>query len=183
MDRGSCTGCKDVGEAVTEPIKGPWKVHLEHKGWEVNPDGHVRKRKNITPDGRDVSGDIWKTLKEFPNYQVNISGDVRHIRTQTVLLETVNHNGIPSYSLSKGNKTISRSWKGLVYATFPELHFGWKDVPGFPNYQVSKDGRVRGKKHWKELPSTNSGVFILRRDGARHRWTLNELGEDFWSGE
>jgi hypothetical protein len=168
---------------VTLPISGPWKVHPEHKGWEINPDGNIRKRKNITPDGRDVSGETWKTLKEFPNYQVTIGGDVRHRESHTVLLESVNRNGIAFYSLYKNKKSVSRNWKSLVYTTFSELHEGWKDVPGFPDYQVSKDGRVRGKLWWRELPSTNSGVFILRKDGARHRWTLNELGEDFWSGE
>lgn len=167
---------------TTPIIKGPWTVHKVYGGWEVNPEGHIRKRPNVTPDGRYVGKDKWVTIKEFPMYQVNISGDVRNTESRVVLKEVVGTARNTYYVLWKDGKSYSRSWKNLVYPNFPELHEGWKTIPEYPNYQITKAGAVRSKKRWVILPiDKKSNTVKIRHNKERIRIHVDVIAAElFW---
>lgn len=104
----------------------------------------------------------WRTLPEFPNYQVTSDGDVRNRETFYVLKESQNKKtGAWYYSLRRpdGSSTQRNFWS-LIYSAWPELKPAeedperkparlyaergrWKVIPGFPNYQAHPEGLVR----------------------------------------
>jgi hypothetical protein len=54
----------------------------------------------------------------------------------------------------------------------------WKDIPGFPNWQVSDNGRVRNTGYSGYKQRTRKGDFILRRNGEAERWSESQLGTE-----
>ena len=54
----------------------------------------------------------------------------------------------------------------------------WKDIPGFPNWQISNNGRVRNVGYNGYKQRTKDGDFILRRNGRIERWSETQLGTD-----
>lgn len=131
-------------------------------------------RRIITEDERDITHEEWRVIPEFPKYRITKDGDVQNRSTGNLLKEHINtKTGAYSYNLRKdGDKApnYSRNYQSLVYAAFPELKpetdspkFArkkrsslWRDIPGFPKYQVHPDGRVRFK--------TNQALIKLRVD-------------------
>lgn len=160
---------------MTKAHGGPWTVHSEHPDLEVNPEGHVRKRPNVTPDGRFVAKETWKVIQDFPMYEVTIGGDVRNAESHEVLAEVVGTAGNTYYVLWRDGKSYSRSWKNLVYPNFPELHEGWKTIPQYPLYQLSVDGEIRSKKRWTILPVSKSSTVKIRHNGERITVRVDEL--------
>lgn len=59
---------------------------------------------------------------------------------------------------------------------FPRVKLIWKDIPGFPNWQVSNNGRVRNVGYSGYKKRTKDGDFILRRNGKEERWHESQLG-------
>lgn len=131
------------------------------------------KRKNVTDDGRDLSEEEWRTIPDFPKYQITSDGDLRHGTSHRILKESSNSDGVYYYTLFKDS---ARSWESptsfkrvytkLLYNAWPELappktepkprHKGksnstrsysrrglWQDIPDFPRYQLHPDGVVR----------------------------------------
>lgn len=128
----------------------------------------------------------WRTLPEFPKYEITADGDVRNKWTKKKLKEIENKKtGAWSYSLRKkvGSSTVNtcRNFWGLVYSAYPELKPAekpvepkppkakraprrkvddWSDIPGFPRYQISKDGVLRYKSN-KQIIKPKDGKVTL----------------------
>ena len=77
-----------------------------------------------TPDGRTLTD--WRTIPEFPKYQITPDGDVRNERTGRLVKEVLNKgNGSWAYTLRKlmpdGRlKNYTRNYVSLVRAAWPE---------------------------------------------------------------
>lgn len=131
-----------------------------------------------------MSEEVWRVLPEFPLYEITEQGDVRNRDTLKTLKEVENpKTGAFYYCLRKRNtsSTYCRNFWGLVYSAFPELDGTWADIPGYPGYQVNPDGEVRGPRR-NILPKLKSGAVVLRKNGKRRHWHLEELGNPvtFW---
>jgi hypothetical protein len=107
--------------------------------------------------------EVYRTLPEFPKYEITSDGDVRNRWTKKKLKEVENKKtGAFSYSLRRndGSSTCRNFW-GLIYSAFPELkpeekpvektvklvrpYKVWTVIPGFPKYLLHPDGRVKYK--------------------------------------
>jgi hypothetical protein len=73
-----------------------------------------------TTDGRVLTE--WRTIPEFPLYQITPDGDVRNRRTHKLLREWQNTTtGAYSYTLSRiDGRTTNRNWQTLVRQAWPE---------------------------------------------------------------
>ena len=60
----------------------------------------------------------WKSISEFPNYQINKLGEVMNTKTNFVLKETQFKNGYCGYGLSNDNGSKQRMTHRLVALTF-----------------------------------------------------------------
>jgi hypothetical protein len=122
----------------------------------------------------------WRTLPEFPNYEITADGDVRNRDTKKVLKEVYQATN-DSYHYSLWNQSHTRNtcrhfW-GLVYSAWPELREGWVDIPGFPGYQITLDGTVQHTRLYKDLPVTKAGGVVLRTNGRRKVVRVKDLLE------
>jgi hypothetical protein len=141
----------------------------------------------------------WRTLPEFPKYEITSDGDVRNKWTKKKLNEVHNKKtGAYSYSLRRedGSSTCRNHW-GLVVSAFPEYsekkvvqvekstrsyakRNQWVDIPGFPTYQAHPDGLVRykvSKRHRKVLHDvTNTPYYRLFNEyGDSNRLTVRRI--------
>jgi hypothetical protein len=77
-----------------------------------------------TTDGRTLTE--WRTIPEFPKYEITPDGDVRHWRTERLLSEWQNQTtGAWSYSLRKDMsdgtvRKCNRNYRTLVASAYPE---------------------------------------------------------------
>lgn len=130
----------------------------------------------------------WRTLPEFPKYEITSDGDVRNKWTKKKLKEVENKKtGAFSYSLRKadGRSTCRNHW-GLVVSAFPEYaekktvkvestrsytkRYQWVDIPGYPTYQAHPDGHVRykvSKAHRKVQHDAHGDPYYLLFDENR----------------
>lgn len=83
-----------------------------------------------TPDGRALTD--WRTIPEFPKYQITPDGDIRNIRTGRLVKEVLNKgNGSWAYTLRKQMpdgrlKNYTRNYVSLVRDAWPEKTEGSK---------------------------------------------------------
>ncbi|ALY09325.1 HNH endonuclease [Arthrobacter phage Jasmine] len=111
----------------------------------------------------------YRTIPEFPIYEITSDGDVRHREKRTILKEIENKvTGAWFYSLHKKDekRRYSRHYQGLIYQAWPELLAGWKSVDGFPNYLINDKGDVMQTRWYNVLPTKNGAVRLFR-DGKR----------------
>lgn len=137
-----------------------------------------KKRPNVTPDGKDLSQEEWRRIPGFWNYQITRDGYVRHRDTKKLIVEQVTKAN-RFYSLYIDSQKFSRGKNGLIYAAFPELLNRWAEVPSYPGYRVTEDGRVMGPR-WEILPLTPSGSVQLRKDKKRHTVKPKDLALEAW---
>lgn len=139
----------------------------------------------------------WRTLPEFPKYEITSDGDVRNRWTKKKLKEVENKKtGAYSYSLRKedGTSTCRNFW-GLVYSAYPELapkkaeeeapkrsystRGHWVDIPGFPIYQAHPSGIVRYKRSRKHREIHKQGeelyVKLIDEYGRSRRMGIDGL--------
>jgi hypothetical protein len=116
----------------------------------------------------------WRTLPEFPKYEITSDGDVRNRESKKVLKEMQNsRTGAWAYSLRRNDgRSTQRNFWSLVYSAWPEYkpedpkelairkpanryskRGQWADIPGFPTYEAHPDGSVRYKKTRKRRSS------------------------------
>lgn len=140
----------------------------------------------------------WRTLPEFPDYEITSDGDVRNRWSHRKLKETQNKNtGAWSYSLRRKDKTSTqRAFWGLIYSAWPELEpvvepkpekvysivgvtkGQYRDIPGFPKYEVHPTGRVRYKltRQPRKAQVGHPDHIILYNEEGPHRksyrWVL-----------
>lgn len=138
--------------------------------------------------------EVYRTLPEFPDYEITSEGDVRNRWTKRKINETQNKNtGAWSYSLRRKDKTSTqRNFWGLVYSAWPELapkktakvfvitpvnKGQYRVIPDFPKYEIHPSGRVRYTKTRKARASQTDHVkyVILFNDEGQHRRTINSL--------
>lgn len=61
----------------------------------------------------------------------------------------------------------------------PHRKLVWKDIPDFPGFQISDNGRVRDSFFSSYVRRTKAGDFILRTPkGERVRWHESKLGDE-----
>ncbi|QFG14444.1 HNH endonuclease [Arthrobacter phage Sloopyjoe] len=148
----------------------------------------------------------WRTLPEFPKYEITSDGDVRNKWTKKQLNEVENkRTGAYSYSLRRedGSSTC-RAYEGLIYSAFPELKPEepakpekstrsyskrglWVDIPGFPTYQAHPDGIVRYRisKRFREIHIQGDRKYVKLIDeyGRHRRYMLDTLMSDLFGKE
>lgn len=131
----------------------------------------------------------WRTLPEFPDYQVTEEGDVRNKWTHQMLSEVHNKKtGAYSYSLRRedGRSTCRNFW-GLVVSAFPELKIEkepvepkvpsriyarrgqYKTLADYPKYQIHPDGKIRYIHTRRPRPT-------IMEDGVEYVWLFNDEG-------
>ena len=77
-----------------------------------------------TADGRDLSAATWRTIPEFPKYQITPDGDIRNRRTGKLLTEHQNQTtGAWAYTLRKTMpggrlKNYTRNYQSLIRDTY-----------------------------------------------------------------
>ena len=140
----------------------------------------------------------WRTLPEFPNYEITEDGDVRNKWTYRVLKEIENkRTGAWHYSLRRPDGTsTSRGFWSLIYSAYPELKTkatkaaapegpkrryakrgGWVEIPGFAPYQIHPDRVVRnGSRRRVEIQKDvdEEYVFLMTPNGKTTR-TIDQL--------
>jgi hypothetical protein len=60
----------------------------------------------------------WKTIKEYENYEISNTDNVRNVSTQKILTKTINHDGYCYICLSKDNIQRKFSLHRLVDEAF-----------------------------------------------------------------
>ncbi|ALY08672.1 HNH endonuclease domain protein [Arthrobacter phage CapnMurica] len=136
---------------------------------------------------------VWRTLPEFPDYEITSDGDVRNRDTWYVLKEVQNKNtGAWSYSLRRPDgRSTQRNFWSLIYSAWPELKPAddapkdvrrsparqyaergrWKAIPGFPNYEAHPEGLVRYIKTRKPRK------MKYEKRGEKYFRLFNEYGD------
>jgi len=77
-----------------------------------------------TSDGRELT--VWRTIPEFPKYQITPDGDVRNRRTGKLVKEYENRTtGAYAYSLVKAlpngtTRNYTRNYASLLRQAYPE---------------------------------------------------------------
>lgn len=146
----------------------------------------------------------WRTLPEFPTYEITEDGDVRNKGSKRKLKEVQNKKtGAWSYSLRKedGRSTCRNFW-GLIYSAWPEAkpeeepkepkpvsryyatRGQWVDIPDFPRYQAHPAGHVRYKQSRKRreihMQAGEPYVKLIDQYGRHKRYIINELMSDLF---
>jgi hypothetical protein len=145
----------------------------------------------------------WRTLPEFPKYEITSDGDVRNKWTKKKLKEIENkRTGAWHYSLRKedGRSTCRNFW-GLVYSAYPELEPAqpveepkvvhriyarrgkYVEIPGYPKYEIHPDGKVRYSKTRRPRPTEQINgveyVALFNDDGSVKRRVSDVLAALF----
>lgn len=135
----------------------------------------------------------WRTLPEFPKYEITSDGDVRNRWTKKKLKEIENKTtGAWHYSLRKddGSSTCRNFW-GLVYSAWPELKPAepvaepaaprgsyarrgmYVAIPGYPKYEIHPDGKIRYSKTRRPRPTEMDGdveyAMLFNEEGSVRR--------------
>jgi hypothetical protein len=53
----------------------------------------------------------------------------------------------------------------------------WKDIPGFPEWQISNHLTIKNKRWPGYKRRTKDGDFILTKNGTTHRWHESQIGD------
>ena len=61
---------------------------------------------------------MWKTIKDFPNYQVSDKGEIKNIKTNRILKQSYNQDGYAILQLTDGYKPKMKRVHRLVLETF-----------------------------------------------------------------
>lgn len=66
----------------------------------------------------DLENELWKPVKDYPNYMISSYGRVMNIRTKRLLKIAISNYGYPQVSLWKNNKGKTTQVHQLVYSHF-----------------------------------------------------------------
>ena len=86
--------------------------------------------------------EIWKTLKNFPSYNVSSYGRIMNIKTQRILKTFINEKGYQTVCLRKNNKQYTVRVHKLIAETFLGMH---------PGMDVKHKDRNRSNNHVDNL--------------------------------
>jgi len=143
----------------------------------------------------------WRTLPEFPDYEITEDGDVRNRWSFKKLKEHQNKNtGAWSYSLRRKDKTSTqRNFWSLIYSAWPELapqkpepkpmHRNYArrgqyvEIPGYPKYEIHPDGKIRYSKTRRPRPTEQINgveyVALFNEEGSVKRRVSDVLSAVF----
>lgn len=85
----------------------------------------------------------WRIIEEFPKYSLSIDGQLRNEKTLNIL-----KCADGQYHLTKDNNTFGRSRNILLNKVFPDIVHNdddWFGIPGYSNYLIKEDGKVKNK--------------------------------------
>lgn len=171
---------------VAEPVK-------REKKWVADRNSQARKTA-VRHDPKDPSVE-WRPIPGFSKYEINAKGDVWSAYSNRLITKKFPKDRLPSYHLYTNNmRKTNRAVQSLIDLAFPELitpkplkaekdgkeltvrrnrgRNAWFDIPGFDQYQVSKDGALRYKSNKQILPTVKDGQVRLTRT-----FTIQELLE------
>lgn len=104
----------------------------------------------------------WREIPGFPEYEINIRGDVYSKKRDRILFPTPGTNGIPRISLFKNGQIYHRGVHKLISQSFPPEHGKeWSDIDGFSDYEVSKNGEVYSRLSGKVMTPKSNGKGYL----------------------
>lgn len=75
---------------------------------------------------KDLNGEVWKDVHDYPNYKISSLGRVLNIRTKRLLKQYKNSHGYLEVNLYKNNQGKTLQVHSIVYHTFVE-----DDTKGF----------------------------------------------------
>lgn len=171
---------------VAEPAK-------RQKKWVADRNSQA-SRKAEKHDPKDQSVE-WRVIPGFSKYEVNAKGDVWSLNAQRLLTKKQPKDRLPAYHLYTDDmRKTNRAVQAVIDLAFPELitpkpiktekdgktltvrrnrgRNAWFDIPGFDQYQISKDGALRYKSNKQILPTVQDGEVRLTRT-----FTVEELLE------
>lgn len=131
--------------------------------------------------------EIWKVVKDAPDYEVSNLGQVRRIKTQRVLKPAGNGRRARVVLMSYGERwtVVIEDLVRLVFKRVVEQHTGerWKPVSCAWGYEISDQSRVRNKKTGRVLkPYLNNRTgrpqVTLIDDGYRITRPVHRLMEE-----
>lgn len=133
----------------------------------------------------------YRIIPEFSNYEITEDGIVRHRRSHRELKEQTPASGGSHYNLWVDGANKSRSTWSLICSAWPEigaLPSKWREIPGFPNYRMDKDGNIQNRKQSKFIREwTGSGrtepEVRLYKNNKYHWFKVYELMDQIWPEE
>lgn len=135
-----------------------------------------------------MENEIWRDVKEFPNYQVSNLGRIKIVAYQKIsdLHYPEQVSKVENITFRKDKKSYFRNVQILVNDHFGENEENniWKDVKDFPNYQISKDGHIKRLayrqtriKNYPEklVPTRSDGNVMIFHNGNSYCRSAKKL--------
>lgn len=103
----------------------------------------------------------WRTIKDYPNYKVSSDGQVKSLKTGTIMKPSINNAGYLSVRLFDGEKHHSKTVHRLVAEAFCD---GRKDGFEVNHIDGNKQNNSRDNLEWCSHSSNtrhaiNNGLF------------------------
>lgn len=137
----------------------------------------------------EVSVEVWKTIPDFPDYQVSNFGRVRSLKNTKVrtLKSSKGCNGYLHVNLSKDGIKRCKLLNRLVLTTFigePPLNFqashldGSRDNNRLDNlrWESPQDNTLRKRLHGTDNKGERHNLAIITNDDVREIRRLSSLG-------
>lgn len=129
-----------------------------------------------------TTDDVWRPIPNFPNYMMNVEGEVRNHRTGKLLYPGYDQNHRMFWVLHRGGKRYKRGYQRLYNSVFPprreaEVFSDWEKIPGFESYEINRFGQVRRVSTKRLLkPGGKSGSYVqLSKDSVTYRRGISGL--------
>lgn len=121
----------------------------------------------------------WRSISDYPNYEINENGEVYNKKNNKFISPT-NSRGCLKVTLYNDSGGRSKSINTLLGDAFPVKHNKeWKNIDGFPDYEISIHGDVYSKKGRKNLKlgtdTKGYSTATLYNDGMPYDKRINRL--------
>lgn len=133
------------------------------------------------------SKDKWYQLPNFPDYEITLKGNVRNIQSkEPIPIEIIyaNKKAVTKYvNLNGTNQTIKSlldSIKNNSENKQSKESKEWYTIPGFSNYEINPNGKIRNKNNSKEiLPNEGKRneeyIFLEDSNGKQQKVNLAKV--------
>ena len=118
--------------------------------------------------------EIWKPLRNFPDYEGSDEGRIKNIRTQRILKTNVDGKGRPQVCLRKNNQQHTVRVHKVIAETFlgehPGLDVKHKDFDRTNNHVDNLEWATRSEiakdsfKNGNRLPSRGTAIRVIETD-------------------
>ena len=121
----------------------------------------------------------FRTIKEFPKYEINSDGVVRNKKTRRCL--KVHRNYFVRLVKDKKNCGCTVSINTLKWNTFrndkkSKNHPKFETIKEFPNYEINIDGVIRNRSTGRIMKGKE--LYGLYKDGKQYGRSINTLKYD-----